>query len=150
MFKFAAPGGSSLARTASVSKLVCISKRWMAKVKATPVALPHRAPQIFTQTVVLTNGATIPLRTTSPKGILILTKDTRNNPLWNPNLVGESDLSSDQIAKFSAKYLGLDDFGLEDEDDAGGNVFDNMEGASASLKITSKDLSFLSTKRGRK
>ncbi|KAI0239498.1 hypothetical protein L0F63_003401 [Massospora cicadina] len=144
MLNLAALGLASRAREPARFKHLVVIKRGAKQLKATPVALPHRAPQTFLQTVILTTGATLKLRTTSPKGVLVLTKDTHNHKLWNPRLVGESDFTNDQLAKFSAKYADLDDFGLEDE--VGQNVFDNMGEASAALQITSKDLTFLSEK----
>ncbi|KAI9299102.1 hypothetical protein K502DRAFT_322512 [Neoconidiobolus thromboides FSU 785] len=118
-----------------------------ASTKTEAVKLPHRAPQNFQQTVVLTNGATFKLRTTSPKGILILTKDTRNHRLWNPHLTTEADLDSNTLAKFSKKFSGLEDFGLEEDGDS---IFETMTEASEKLEVTSKDLSFLSTKKSGK
>ncbi|KAI8968019.1 hypothetical protein BDF20DRAFT_898410 [Mycotypha africana] len=67
-------------------------------------------PEKFLQTVVLSNGATFTLRTTSPvRHQLRLTKDTRNHPLWNPTLLKEGLTDeSEQLNKFQKRFGDLD------------------------------------------
>ncbi|KAI8057165.1 hypothetical protein BDF22DRAFT_610678, partial [Syncephalis plumigaleata] len=63
----------------------------------------------FTQTVILSNGASFTRRTTSPRSILRLTKDTRNHPLWNPTTQTELDDESGTLSKFTKRFGELDD-----------------------------------------
>ena len=59
-------------------------------------------PRLFTQQIVLTNGATYTLRTTSPKPRVKLIRDTRNHPLWNPSISSQAvDDESGQLSKLS-------------------------------------------------
>ncbi|KAF9166509.1 hypothetical protein DFQ26_007691 [Actinomortierella ambigua] len=65
----------------------------------------NRFPEMFDQTVVLSNGATFTLRTPSPRAQIRLTRDTRNHPLWNPELRGQSTGDeSGQLSKFAKKF----------------------------------------------
>ncbi|ORX66679.1 hypothetical protein K493DRAFT_321851 [Basidiobolus meristosporus CBS 931.73] len=73
-------------------------------------------PERFYQTVILTNGATFKLRTTS--------HDTRSHPLWNPQIETTLDDDSGKISKFSKKFGELDD--LADLD-----FFDLPEGTTS-------------------
>ncbi|KAI7881114.1 hypothetical protein K492DRAFT_177413 [Lichtheimia hyalospora FSU 10163] len=62
-------------------------------------------PEQFLQTVVLSNGATFTVRTTSPKAQVILSKDTRNHPLWNPAMLKEGVRDeSEQLSKFQKRF----------------------------------------------
>ncbi|KAK3818911.1 MAG: hypothetical protein J3Q66DRAFT_259352, partial [Benniella sp.] len=66
-------------------------------------------PERFDQTVVLSNGATFTLRTPSPRPQIRLTRDTRNHPLWNPELRGSSSGDdSGQLSRFSKKFGDLE------------------------------------------
>ncbi|CAB4446385.1 unnamed protein product [Rhizophagus irregularis] len=70
-------------------------------------------PRLFTQQIVLTNGATYTLRTTSPKPRIKLIKDTRNHPLWNPSQLSQAlDDDSGQLSKFIKKF-GDEEYDLE-------------------------------------
>ncbi|GBB86416.1 hypothetical protein RclHR1_12860004 [Rhizophagus clarus] len=74
---------------------------------------PFIRPRLFTQQIVLTNGATYTLRTTSPKPRIKLIKDTRNHPLWNPSQLSQSlDDDSGQLNKFIKKF-GDEEYDLE-------------------------------------
>src|ERR1700722_17725369 len=57
-------------------------------------------PRLFNQQIVLSNGATYTLRTTSPKPRMKLIKDTRNHPLWNPSESLQTLDESGQLSKF--------------------------------------------------
>ena len=73
-------------------------------------------PQQFYQLVQFSDGSTIHIPTTSPRPILRLTKDNRNNVLWNPEMrmaVGEGD-ESGMVGKFKRKYEGLDEFDFDE------------------------------------
>ncbi|OBZ86924.1 hypothetical protein A0J61_05021 [Choanephora cucurbitarum] len=67
-------------------------------------------PEKFLQTIVLSNGATYTVRTTSPtRNQIRLTKDTRNHPLWNPAMLKEGVTDeSEQLTKFQKRFGGLD------------------------------------------
>ncbi|KAJ1656988.1 hypothetical protein IWQ61_003537 [Dispira simplex] len=65
---------------------------------------PTTDPEIFTQRVILTDGSSITLRTTSPRPQIKLTKDTRNHPLWNPWLASMGVDDTDRLQKFASKF----------------------------------------------
>lgn len=67
-------------------------------------------PEKFLQTIVLSNGATYTLRTTSPvRNQIRLTKDTHNHPLWNPAMLKEGVTDeSIQLTKFQKRFGDLD------------------------------------------
>ncbi|KAG0245770.1 hypothetical protein B0O80DRAFT_453048 [Mortierella sp. GBAus27b] len=80
-------------------------------------------PELFDQTVVLSNGATFTLRTPSPRPQIRLTRDTRNHPLWNPELRGGASTDdSGQLSKFSKKFGDMDGFGSDVDFADGGDV----------------------------
>ncbi|KAF8978608.1 hypothetical protein BGZ46_006283 [Entomortierella lignicola] len=82
-----------------------------------------RSPELFDQTVVLSNGATFTLRTPSPRPQIRLTRDTRNHPLWNPELRGNiSGDDSGQLSRFSKKFGDLEGFGDDLDFADGGDV----------------------------
>ncbi|KAI8096422.1 uncharacterized protein BX664DRAFT_323966 [Halteromyces radiatus] len=66
----------------------------------------HAKPEQFLQTIVLSNGATYTVRTTSPvRSQIRLTKDTRNHPLWNPAMLKEGVTDeSEQLTKFQKRF----------------------------------------------
>ncbi|RKP05380.1 large subunit ribosomal protein L31, partial [Thamnocephalis sphaerospora] len=66
-------------------------------------------PELFTQTVVLSNGASFTRRTTSPKALLRLTKDTRNHPFWNPTTQLALDDDSGTLKRFNKRFGNMDD-----------------------------------------
>jgi ribosomal protein L31 len=90
-------------------------------------------PEQFTQTIVLSNGATYTVRTTSPKPQVRLTKDTRNHPLWNPSMLREGvNDESEQLTKFQKRFGdlgGLDDISFVQSDE---EVSKAMQKAAAS------------------
>ncbi|KAF9180301.1 hypothetical protein BGZ51_006301 [Haplosporangium sp. Z 767] len=71
-----------------------------------------RPPELFDQTIVLSNGATFTLRTPSPRPQIRLTRDTRNHPLWNPDMKGHAGGDdSGQLSKFAKKFGDMEGFG---------------------------------------
>src|SRR5690606_18942857 len=77
-------------------------------------------PEHFDQTVVLSNGATYTLRTPSPRPQLRLTRDTRNHPLWNPELRGNTGSDeSGQLSRFAKKFGDMEGFSDVDFADGG-------------------------------
>ncbi|KAG0269404.1 hypothetical protein BGZ95_002096 [Linnemannia exigua] len=82
-----------------------------------------RSPELFDQTIVLSNGATFTLRTPSPRAQIRLTRDTRNHPLWNPEMRGNiSGDDSGQLSKFAKKFGDMEGFGDDLEFADGGDV----------------------------
>lgn len=73
----------------------------------------YAKPERFLQTIVLSNGATYTLRTTSPvRSQIRLTKDTRNHPLWNPAMLKEGVTDeSEQLTKFQKRFGDIADLG---------------------------------------
>ncbi|KAJ3091324.1 hypothetical protein HK102_000967 [Quaeritorhiza haematococci] len=65
-------------------------------------------PQLFYQTVVLSDGSSFTIRTTTPRPLLKMTKDTRNHPLWNPERRQELDDKSTELNRFARRFGGLD------------------------------------------
>ena len=80
----------------------------------------NQNPQTFLQRVVQSDGSSFIIRTTSPRPLLTLTKDTRNHPLWNPELVKAVDTSI-HLDRFKQKF-GAADFMQGDELDLGFDV----------------------------
>ncbi|KAG0330289.1 hypothetical protein BGZ99_006013 [Dissophora globulifera] len=82
-----------------------------------------RFPELFDQTIVLSNGATFTLRTPSPRPQIRLTRDTRNHPLWNPELRGNvSGDDSGQLSRFAKKFGDMEGFGDDLDFADGGDV----------------------------
>ncbi|RUS21841.1 hypothetical protein BC937DRAFT_91322 [Endogone sp. FLAS-F59071] len=83
-----------------------IARAYTSKLLTVSPALP----ELFPQTIVLSNGATYTVRTTSPRSQIRLTRDTRNHPLWNPSKV-RANLKdeSEQLVKFTKRFSDLED-----------------------------------------
>ncbi|KAI8069943.1 hypothetical protein BC940DRAFT_296541 [Gongronella butleri] len=73
----------------------------------------YAVPEKFLQTIVLSNGATFTVRTTSPvRSQVRLTKDTRNHPLWNPAMLKEGVTGeSEQMSKFQKRFGDIAELG---------------------------------------
>ncbi|CAG8561643.1 11778_t:CDS:2, partial [Acaulospora colombiana] len=99
-----------------------------------PLLLCSR-PELFTQQIVLSNGATYTIRTTSPKSLIKLIRDTRNHPLWNPTTAdGALDDESGQLSKFTKRF--------------GDEVYDiDFMSTEESPEITSKELAAKSKRK---
>ncbi|KAK3830274.1 MAG: hypothetical protein J3R72DRAFT_258564 [Linnemannia gamsii] len=90
---------------------------------STPSDNKPRSPELFDQTIVLSNGATFTLRTPSPRAQIRLTRDTRNHPLWNPEMRGNiSGDDSGQLSKFAKKFGDMEGFGDDLEFADGGDI----------------------------
>ncbi|KZF25036.1 hypothetical protein L228DRAFT_243817 [Xylona heveae TC161] len=68
---------------------------------ASLIRRPKR-PYTFTQLVTLTDGSTFLQRTTSPQPVYKTTKDTRNNPLWNPSSQKLLNVEEDEAGRLRA------------------------------------------------
>ena len=87
---------------------------------------PHR-PYTFTQLVTFSDGSSALQRTTSPSPVYRTTKDTRNNPLWNPTSLSLANVEEDEAGRLRAfrKKFGrgwdadadADEDELDDDDD---------------------------------
>ena len=64
----------------------------------------NKHPPTFLQTVVQTDGSTFTMKVCTPRPFLTLSKDTRNHPLWNPELTVSYDDTAAQVTKFAEKY----------------------------------------------
>ncbi|KAG9291625.1 hypothetical protein G9A89_022044 [Geosiphon pyriformis] len=80
--------------------------------KPAKTPLSECRPGLFTQQIILTNGATYKIRSTSPKPVIKLVKDTRNHPLWNPESRDGIHDESGQLSKFHKKF-GDSEYDLE-------------------------------------
>ncbi|CAG8433599.1 1187_t:CDS:2 [Ambispora gerdemannii] len=70
--------------------------------KKTTLSIPR--PGLYTQKIILTDGATYTIQTTSPKPFVKLVRDTRNHPLWNPEMKHGMQDESGQLSKFQRKF----------------------------------------------
>ena len=84
-------------------------KRWASTYKQIHPRPLNVNPPTFRQTVVHSDGSVFSIRTTSPKSIVMLTKDTLNHALWNPLSVKLDDTSG-QISKFSSRFGDFSEF----------------------------------------
>lgn len=74
--------------------------------------LPRPVP-LFPQTILLSDGSSIQLTTTSPRSTVRLTRDPTNHPLWNPSMertggASEED-ESGRLGRFRRRFGGTDD-----------------------------------------
>ncbi|KAF9916866.1 hypothetical protein BX616_002586 [Lobosporangium transversale] len=100
-----------------------------------------RFPELFDQTIVLSNGATFTLRTPSPRAQIRLTRDTRNHPLWNPEMRGNATGDdSGQLSRFAKKFGDMD--GFDDLDFADGGDVDRKT-------LTAKQIAQATTTSGK-
>ena len=62
----------------------------------------------FPQRVILADGSSIQLTTTSPRHLVRLTRDITNNPLWNPTMgrAAQSDTEDDtgRLGRFRRRF----------------------------------------------
>jgi ribosomal protein L31 len=77
---------------------------------------PKIHPHAFKQVIKQSDGGTFSIRTTSPRAMLTLTKDTSNHPLWNDTGIVLDDTSG-QLSLFSNRFGDLDFSGLVQEKD---------------------------------
>ena len=64
-----------------------------------------RKPQIFHQTIVLTDGSTFRLMNSSPRKTYRLTRDKFNNPLWTGRRrSSEEDSQNQQLSRFRRAF----------------------------------------------
>eukprot|EP00842_Homolaphlyctis_polyrhiza_P005953 jgi/Hompol1/6359/HPOL_002109-RA len=72
-------------------------------------------PVLFHQKIVHSDGSTFTLRSTSPRSVLQMTRDTRNHQLWNPSSLSVDDLGG-ELRKFAERFSDIGDLGaLEGE-----------------------------------
>lgn len=79
-----------------------------------------KRPYLHDQIVILSDGSSFKQLTTSPRGVIRLTKDVRNNPLWNPSMKHLADVEEDEagrLRRFRARF----GMGFESETEGGGN-----------------------------
>jgi ribosomal protein L31 len=79
----------------------------VSKLLANAASIISNNPYTFSQTVVHSDGSSFTLRTTSPKPLLVLTKDTRNHPLWNPSMKVVIEQTG-ELTKFAQRFGSLD------------------------------------------
>ena len=66
-----------------------------------------RKPQVFYQNIVLTDGSSFKVMTSSPRKTYRLTRDKFNNPLWTGRRSSsEEDEQNQQLAKFRKAFSG--------------------------------------------
>lgn len=126
--------GPSTVRNFSTSPLVHASK---------PTHLPRPAP-VFSQTVLLSDGSSIQLTTTSPRSSVRLTRDPTNHPLWNPSLErtggGSDEDESGRLGRFRKRFGGAEDVSAQSDGDRTGN----KSTSSMESGFSSEDLEWMS------
>jgi hypothetical protein len=79
----------------------CLSKTPQQTRHASLLRRPKR-PYTFTQLTTLSDGSTYLSRTTAPTPIYKSTKDTKNNPLWNPSSQKLANVEEDEAGRLRA------------------------------------------------
>lgn len=73
----------------------------------------YRTSPKFSQAIQLSDGSSFFVKSTSPRWLVALTKDTRNMVMWNPRL-RNLRRDSGPVLDFKTKFGDLDSFGLEE------------------------------------
>lgn len=114
-------GASSSAAKQSIRGYSTSAILQASKSSASEQHLPRPAPH-FPQTVLLSDGSSIQLTTTSPRSSVRLTRDPTNHPLWNPSMEksrGASDEDeSGRLGRFRKRFGGAEDVEAQSEDGA--------------------------------
>ncbi|TQS38892.1 hypothetical protein Golomagni_00596 [Golovinomyces magnicellulatus] len=72
--------------------------------QASLIKRPYR-PYTFTQLIVLSDGSTFTMRTTSPAPVYKSNKDSRNHPLWQPSSAALKNVEADEAGRLRAFRL---------------------------------------------
>ncbi|RKF75543.1 ribosomal protein [Golovinomyces cichoracearum] len=72
--------------------------------QASLIKRPYR-PYTFTQLIVLSDGSTFTMRTTSPAPVYKSNKDSRNHPLWQPSSAALRNVEADEAGRLRAFRL---------------------------------------------
>lgn len=132
-----APRCSPLANAASTSSAPSSSRAYSTSArsmasKSTPTArIPRPAPH-FPQTVILSDGSSIQLNTTSPRSSVRLTRDPTNHPLWNPRLEKKSGAGSEdesgRLGRFRRRFETAGDVSAQPDADLASIAGKSKEG----------------------
>ena len=77
----------------------CPSCRLTTQIRHASLLRRPKRPYTFTQMITLSDGSTYLHRTTSPAPIYRSTKDTKNNPLWNPSSQKLKNVEEDEAGR---------------------------------------------------
>ncbi|KAM0710169.1 hypothetical protein Q7P35_002531 [Cladosporium inversicolor] len=77
----------------------CPSCRLSTQIRHASLLRRPKRPYTFTQMITLSDGSTYLHRTTSPAPIYRSTKDTKNNPLWNPSSQKLKNVEEDEAGR---------------------------------------------------
>ncbi|PWN41490.1 hypothetical protein IE81DRAFT_324481 [Ceraceosorus guamensis] len=93
--------------------------------KGSAPPLPRPVPK-FPSTIILSDGSSIRLTTTSPRSLQRLTRDPTNHPLWNPSMerrggAGDED-ESGRLSRFRKRFQNLDQATPQASSGAGAGV----------------------------
>ena len=77
----------------------CPSCRLTTQIRHASLLRRPKRPYTFTQMITLSDGSTYLHRTTSPAPIYRSTKDTKNNPLWNPSSQKLANVEEDEAGR---------------------------------------------------
>ena len=76
-----------------------------------------KRPYLLDQIVILSDGSSYKQLTTSPRGVIRLTKDVRNNPMWNPSMKELADVEEDEAGRLK-RFRGRFGMGFETSEEA--------------------------------
>jgi hypothetical protein len=117
-------------RSWAASPLRLLVRTYASKAKSFKPLYPLRLPEQFRQRIVLSDGSSMVVRSTSPRPYVKLNRDTHNHMLWNPALMRDHlDRENQQMSKFSRRFAGMD---FEDVDDDGLDAHHPRDGAAPS------------------
>lgn len=83
----------------SAARPSCPSCRLTTQIRHASLLRRPKRPYTFTQMITLSDGSTYLHRTTSPVPIYRSTKDTKNNPLWNPSSQKLANVEEDEAGR---------------------------------------------------
>jgi ribosomal protein L31 len=118
-------GASASASTSSSGPSTVRGYSTSAILRASKTIASHRLPRPaphFPQTVLLSDGSSIQLTTTSPRSSVRLTRDPTNHPLWNPSMNKKGGMSdedeSGRLGRFRRRFGGAEDGEAQSADGA--------------------------------
>lgn len=118
-----------------------------------PFAVPRPVPR-FPGVVILSDGSSVRMTTTSPRHITRTTRDFTNHPLWNPMSSGRSESDADddmgRLGRFRRRFAGAEAAGAATESQQPAAVsFDESDLSWMSGGREAKPGAAMQTKKGK-